>query len=321
MDCAVIRFLHPIGALLAGARSKAWLEVSSSRERATVQPADGDDWLQSRWKSCPGGYLDQGATRQPAGAFGTRQGRYFELDLVAPAIEGNYHLEVTVAHSKLSVPVRVVNATARASMTDGIQPLSYAWGTDRGLPAHRYYLEDFLESHRLDVRGACLEFQEALYAPRYGGRNIHKLDILHIDDSNPAATLVADLTRANDLPDDTFDCIVCTHVLHVIYAVEKAVKELHRILAPGGVLLAAVPQCSMQDPRYGELWRFTSEGLRRVLTSAFPPEAVTVHAYGNSLIAAGELRGLVASEFTPDELNTHDAWFAVEICARAVKDR
>jgi SAM-dependent methyltransferase len=142
---------------------------------------------------------------------------------------------------------------------------------------------------------------------------------LHIDDSNPQATLVADLTMSNDLPTEAFDCIVCTHVLHVIYEVEKVIGELHRILRPDGVLLIAVPHISMQDPREGELWRFTPEGLRRALASAFLPDAITVHAYGNSLTAAGDLRGVVASEFAPDELSAHDPWFPVEVCARATK--
>jgi SAM-dependent methyltransferase len=207
----------------------------------------------------------------------------------------------------------------RSHLLDGISPLSYAWGVDRGFAVHRMHLEQFLREHSGDIRGRCLEFLESLYVPRLGGPAVQTLDILHADATNPRATLIADLTRPNDLPDDRFDCIVCTHVLQSIFELERAMGELYRILAQGGVLLIGVPQISMSDSRYGELWRFTPDGLSRLLTTAFAPGDVTVRCYGNSLTAAGELRGMVASEFSAEVLSTHDPRFAPEICARAVK--
>jgi SAM-dependent methyltransferase len=204
-------------------------------------------------------------------------------------------------------------------MAIGLQPLSYLWGTDRGFPVHRYYLEQFLSEFTSDIRGSCLEFQDPQYASRFGGSAVVNLAILHIDDSNPKATLAADLTKPNGLPSDQFDCVVCTHVLHVIFEVEKAVSEIFRLLKPGGVLLVAVPHVSMCDPDYHEIWRFTPEGLEVLLARTFGSNNVTVRAYGNSLTAAGEIRGVVVQEFAKSELDNHDPRFAVEVCARAIK--
>jgi SAM-dependent methyltransferase len=208
---------------------------------------------------------------------------------------------------------------ARARLTIGIEPLSYLWGSDRGLSIYRYYLEQFLREFAGDIRGQCLEFQNPGYTPRFGGAAVEKLDILHVDDSNPLATIVADLTRPNGIPDNYFDCIICTHVLHIIFELDKAVSELYRILRPGGVLLVAVPQLSMCDPKFHEIWRFTPEGLAVVLAKAFGEQNVLVRAYGNSLTSAGEIRGLVASEFSKATLDYHDPRFGVEVCARACK--
>ncbi len=222
---------------------------------------------------------------------------------------------------------------AKWRLAHGITPLSYLWGTDRGLAVHRYYLEQFLAEFASDIRGHCLEFQDPAYVPRFGGASVTKLDILHVDDSNPQATLVADLTGPNDLPSDEFDCIVCTHVLPVIFDVRRAVFELHRMLKPGGVLLVAAAHISMCNPNLYDhppdgwmkvdyaLWRFTPKGLSLLLAERFPDESVIVRAYGNSLSAAGEIRGLVTDEFTTAELETHDERFAVEVCARAAKPR
>jgi SAM-dependent methyltransferase len=210
-------------------------------------------------------------------------------------------------------------ARARARLGLGVAPLSTLWGMDRGEGIFYYYICQFLREFTPDIRGHCLEFLNDRYIRQFGGAAVTKVDILHIDDSNPLATLVGDLTKPNDFPSDRFDCIICTHVLHVILELDRAVAELHRMLKPGGVLLVAVPSVSMCDPVWGELWRFTAVGLRQGLAKAFGLEQVAVRAYGNSLTAAGQLRGLTAEEFTSTELNTHDDRFAVEICARAVK--
>jgi hypothetical protein len=46
---------------------------------------------------------------------------------------------------------------------------------------------------------------------------------------------------------------------------------------------------------------------------------VSVQGYGNSLTAAGEIRGLVAEEFTREEIDHQDERFPVEVCGRAVR--
>jgi SAM-dependent methyltransferase len=201
----------------------------------------------------------------------------------------------------------------------GIEPLSYLWGSDRGLGVDRYYVEQFVREFATDIRGHCLEFQNPSYTPRFGGSAVAKLDILHVDGSNPDATIVADLTKPNAIASEQFDCIVCTHVLHVIFDLNRAVSELYRILTPGGVLLVAVPHVSMCDPGFHEIWRFTPEGLGVVLAKAFVEKNVVIRAYGNSLTAAGQIRGLAAHEFSKATLNHHDPRFAVEVCARACK--
>jgi ubiquinone/menaquinone biosynthesis C-methylase UbiE len=44
---------------------------------------------------------------------------------------------------------------------------------------------------------------------------------------------VADLTHADHIPSDTFDCIICTQVLFLIFDVRTAIRTLYRILKPG----------------------------------------------------------------------------------------
>jgi 2-polyprenyl-3-methyl-5-hydroxy-6-metoxy-1,4-benzoquinol methylase len=112
--------------------------------------------------------------------------------------------------------------------------------------------------------------------------------------------------------------VICTHVLHIVPQPELLLREVARLLVPGGVLLVAVPTISMIGPEFPELWRFTPRGLGHLLAQAFPPAQIELEAYGNSLAAAAEIRGVVSHELTDDELWSRDTRFTVEVCARAV---
>jgi SAM-dependent methyltransferase len=236
------------------------------------------------------------------------------------AVHGSKHWRVFLSElfpASLKPPVRRV--IARVRLAAGVKPLSEVWGADRGIPIHRYYLTGFLKEWRADIRGHCLEFLADTYVTAIGGDAVSKVDVLHIDDSNPKATIVADLTQPNSVPDNEFDCIVCTHVLHLVTDFNEVTSELHRMLKPGGVLLVAVPQLSMCDPGWHEYWRFTPEGLGLLLGRVFGRENVSLRAYGNSLASACEIRGLAANEVHTDVLECHDPRFAIEVCGRAQK--
>ena len=102
-------------------------------------------------------------------------------------------------------------------------------GWSRGLVINRYYIETFLGKHSDDVRGHVLEFADDSYARKFGGAKTTKIDVLHLTEGNPRATLVADISRAEPIPSDTFDCIICTQVLLYVYDVRAAIRTLHRI--------------------------------------------------------------------------------------------
>ncbi|MFO0727166.1 MAG: methyltransferase domain-containing protein [Myxococcota bacterium] len=210
-------------------------------------------------------------------------------------------------------------AYARLRLSLGAAPLSVHWGADRGQPIHRYYIEQFFDRHRARIRGRCLEFNDRRYLDQFSDGRATRVDVIHLEEGNPEATIVADLTQKNSIPDGAFDAIVCSHVLHIVFDLEAMVRELYRILAPGGALLVAVPAVSMAGPEYPELWRFTPLGLRKTLERAFAPDQLQIAAFGSSLTAAAELRGVVAEELGPALLGAHDARFAVEVCALATR--
>jgi SAM-dependent methyltransferase len=204
-----------------------------------------------------------------------------------------------------------------------VTPISQAWGFDRGLPIDRYYIENFLACHAQDIGGDVLEIMASTYTFRFGGNRIQKSDVLHASDDNPDATIVADLTRADQIPSASFDCIIFTQTLSFIYEAAAAINTLERILKPGGILLGTVPgitKISREDMRRsGQYWSFTTLSIQRLLEEVFPAKQLEVEAYGNVLTAAALLYGLAAEELRKAELDHRDPDYEVVIAFRAVK--
>jgi SAM-dependent methyltransferase len=220
---------------------------------------------------------------------------------------------------------------ARFGALRRLAPVSRDFGFDRGLPVDRYYIEDFLRRHgganeygAGDIRGRVLEVGDDIYTKRWGS-GIERVDVLHVDDTNPRATIVGDLTRGDGIPSDVFDCVICAQTLHVIYDMRAALATLYRALAPGGVLLATFPgltqTCRPDRDLWGDYWRFTSLSARLVFEEAFPADCVRVEAYGNVLAATAFLQGLASEELRKEELEARDPDYEVLIAVRAQKLR
>jgi SAM-dependent methyltransferase len=203
-----------------------------------------------------------------------------------------------------------------------LRPVSREFGYDRGVPIDRYYIESFLERNRRDMSGRTLEIGDDEYTRRFGGERTTRRDVLHVHDGNPAATIVGDLVEAPQIADASFDCVVVTQTLHLIYEVERAIATLHRILRPGGVVLATFPgvtQLSVDEWSRTWSWAFDSHLARRLFESRFGEQNVSVEALGNSLAAAAFLHGLATADLAREQLDAEEAACELLLTVRAVK--
>lgn len=199
-------------------------------------------------------------------------------------------------------------------------PISRNWGYDRGTPIDRYYIERFLAEHSGDVRGRVLEVQEDDYSRRFGGAQVTRQDILNVDSTNRRATIVGDLADPATLPADTFDCIILTQTLHLVFDMAAALANVRRALRPGGVLLMTVPGITpvQSGLGYDWYWSLTEDALRRLLIDIFDPEKVSVETHGNLLAATAFLHAAAVEEVPKRKLDKLDRSYPVTIAARAV---
>ena len=204
-----------------------------------------------------------------------------------------------------------------------LTPISPVFAFDRGRPIDRYYIEDFLEKHAVDIRGRVLELGDDTYTRRFGGRQVDQADVLSVVD-DAKATIVADLTDADHVASETFDCVIFTQSLQMIYDMRSALRSLHRILKQGGVLLLTSHGTSkvgrhLDRDHWSEYWHITSQAAHDLMAETFPGADVEVAHYGNVLTAMCALHGLAAEELTKVELDHVDRDFQVIVTVRAVK--
>jgi glycosyltransferase involved in cell wall biosynthesis/SAM-dependent methyltransferase len=207
-----------------------------------------------------------------------------------------------------------------------VTPISRKWGLDRGQPIDRYYIEGYLSDHSDDIKNHVLEIGDRNYTRRFGGDRVTISDVLDVAEGNPNATLIADLTCAEHIPSDTFDCVILTQTLQYIFDSRSAIKTVFRILKPGGVALVTVPGISkrsgahsVKNSSYFWHWSFTIMSAKRLFEEIFPDNNVWVDAYGNVLTAMAFLVGLATEELRREELDHYDPAYPVTIAVRAVK--
>jgi len=182
-------------------------------------------------------------------------------------------------------------------------PVSSLFGCDRGTPIDRYYIEYFLQKNASSIKGRVLEIGDSCYSKRFGGEKVESFNVLHAVAGKRSATLVGDLTKPATLPENSFDCFICTQTLNFIFDVGKAVEGANHVLKPGGVLLctvAGISQISRYDmERWGDYWRFTTASVRKLFEPLFPG-GIEIESFGNVLAAVAFLQGVTVEDL-PDK--------------------
>jgi len=200
-----------------------------------------------------------------------------------------------------------------------LRPFSDNYGSDRGLPVDRVYVEQFLEAHAGDIEGRLLEVGSSEYTAYFGAGRVSRSDVVDIQRDNTSATLIADLCHPGSLPPNSFDCFIFTQTLHLLREPATALANIWQSLAPGGVLLLTVPTISRVDPVEHDYWRFTPLGLQAFLADHWPDSVVAIQSYGNLTTALSTLLGLAAHEVSPQRLQPTDEFFPLIVGARAQK--
>jgi SAM-dependent methyltransferase len=120
------------------------------------------------------------------------------------------------------------------------------------------------------------------------GYAVQTLDITRDTGADYAGTI-----EATGLPDASFDLVLCTQVIEHCMDPWQGLREIRRILRPGGHLVVSAPHVWFYHPHPTDHWRFTQEGLVRICRQA-GLEPVTLLAQGGSLLTVAQVINFLA---------------------------
>ncbi|MBU4556548.1 MAG: class I SAM-dependent methyltransferase, partial [Actinobacteria bacterium] len=171
------------------------------------------------------------------------------------------------------------------------------------------------------ITGRVLEIGDRRYTSRFGV-DVTQSDVLSAE-ADDATTYVGDLSSCPQIPADAYDCFILTQTLHYLYDMEAGVREIHRILKPGGTVLCTVPgisQISRFDmDRWGDRWRLTSLSAAELFGTTFSSDAVRVATFGNAHSAACFLQGIPAERVNKTKLERNEPDYQLIVAVRATK--
>lgn len=119
-------------------------------------------------------------------------------------------------------------------------------------------------------------------ASTYVGLDVHPGE--HVDVVAPA--------ESPPFGDEAFDVVVATQMLEHVPDPARVVREAHRVLRPGGVLLLSTHGTTVFHPNPNDYWRWTQEGLPKLLHDNGEWSHVEVEGAGGTLACFGYLYGL-----------------------------
>ena len=205
-----------------------------------------------------------------------------------------------------------------------LKPISKDFGWSRGKPIDRFYIEQFLSSNINFIKGDCGEISEKRYLNMFDNDLIKSSKIFDIDHNNKSADIYGNLENIDNIPQNLFDCFICTQVLNFVYDYSTASKSLFKMLKPNGILLLTVsgPSTHISEydmVRWGDYWRFTEKSILKNFEEIFGKENIQVKSYGNVLSAISMMQGIASEELSENEITFNDPLYPIIISVIAKK--
>ena len=135
----------------------------------------------------------------------------------------------------------------------------------------RYYLDDFSVKAANSIPNGALVLDagagNCLYKHHFSHTKYESADFCQVDKKYGEITYVCDLTTI-PVEDNRFDLILCSQTLEHVPEPKKVLKELFRVLKPGGSLWLTAPLFYEEHEVPYDFYRYTQYGLKHLLEDA-----------------------------------------------------
>jgi SAM-dependent methyltransferase len=118
-------------------------------------------------------------------------------------------------------------------------------------------------------------------------------DYVGVDIDNPAADIEGSV-EALPVEGGSFNLVLCTQVLEHVEHPGQAVRELARVTAPGGRVLASTHGVQVYHPSPTDYWRWTHAGLERMFERSADWASVSVTPIGGAATCLAAMSAVYA---------------------------
>ena len=130
----------------------------------------------------------------------------------------------------------------------------------------RYYQNQFSRSIRLEGSGIDLG-AKSMNAPYYNFLDMSRVTHMTFVDyySSGEDIVQMDLEQEILAEDNSFDFVIAFNLLEHIYDFQSLMKEIFRVLKPGGIVHIITPFLHKYHPDPNDYWRFTTAAMEKSL--------------------------------------------------------
>ena len=193
------------------------------------------------------------------------------------------------------------------------EPVSRQFGTERGTPIDRYYIEEFLEEHGKYISGDVLEIEDNFYTKKFGKDRVCRPLVMDVDSEDSGVSFNGNLETGEGIQDEIADCFILTQTLMYIFDLKSAAHNIGRLLKKGGIALITCSGISQNSRRcmdnYGCYFNFNEAALVRMFREEASLEVVESGSFGNVKTVTAHISGVCSEDLTPEDFLPNDKYY------------
>lgn len=199
------------------------------------------------------------------------------------------------------------------------EPISRQFGTERGTPIDRHYIETFLREHSEFIRGDVLEIEDNAYTLRFGGKRVVHSMVMDVDSRDGSISFNGNLETGEGIRDETADCFILTQTLMYIFDLKSAAHNISRILKAGGMALITCSGISQNSKRcmdnYGCYFNFNKDVFAKMFRDEASVQVMKTGSFGNVKTVSAHINGLCCEDLVAEDFMPNDRYYPLIVYA------
>jgi len=138
----------------------------------------------------------------------------------------------------------------------------------KGKSLGRILMNNYCQKYLSGLEGKIIDFGGG-GSPSYYKYFNNEVEIIRTDyDGSKQPDLIVDLNEPFPIETDSFQTAILFNTLYILDRPQESIKEIKRVLKKDGKLYLTVPLIFNEAPEPVDYWRFTSMGIKKVLSEA-----------------------------------------------------